>query len=252
MRSLNFFLSLIPALFLFLISAWSISFGFVAGYLGLILIISEFVIGMKKNSILILMLIPVFWIIINAIFLFHTINSYDLKRINYAQKINNHIELSTQEKFNIYGLNVLISVLSYLIYPEASIETFYLIFQTENNIRKFESDFFLKSNKIKKIISQLSDSKEKKVSWNLSEYSILNPEARFALALNPCIIKKITIENKTYFEVKVRVSYPEKTEAVLLDWPVRIVIEEGLFWYLQKSGWLHPYEAVWFTRQADN
>jgi len=36
-----------------------------------------------------------------------------------------------------------------------------------------------------------------------------------------------------------------KAEVTLIRKPLTLKVEEGLFGYLQKCGWLHPYDAVW-------
>ncbi len=76
--------------------------------------------------------------------------------------------LTFKEKFSIYGLNVLMSIAAYPIYPEVSKESFYLLFNTESGERTFESDFFMKSQEIKKGFHEIKKSYNYKKTIQLS------------------------------------------------------------------------------------
>lgn len=89
----------------------------------------------------------------------------------------------------------------------------------------------------------------KKIKWPISDYSFGNDESRYALALNPCTL---TIDNNNKYTLKVRIEYPESSEIILLEKPFKIIVEEGLFHYLQKNGWLHPYDAIWVYEKKQN
>ncbi|MBN1499099.1 MAG: hypothetical protein JW982_03010 [Spirochaetes bacterium] len=134
-------------------------------------------------------------------------------------------------------------------YPEASRETFLLAFDHKDNREYFYSKFFLKSPKIQNIIKSDLRNKEFKITWNTSDYAFGHVESRYALALNPCVLKIETDGSKIKYSVIVRIEYPAKAEIVLLKYPFRVVVEEGLFNYLQKIKWLHPYEAVWIYEE---
>jgi hypothetical protein len=161
------------------------------------------------------------------------------------RKINNDHELTFDEKCNIYTLNIVISVFSFPLYPEVSLESLLLIFPTKNGCRAFKNGFFLKSPKINKAIMAECGNDTIIVMWKLKDYSFGAKEARYALALNPCRIIKKKIGAKDIYETKVRVEYPMKSEVTLMKYPIELKIEEGLFGYLQKAGWLHPYDAIW-------
>ncbi|MGC8770675.1 MAG: hypothetical protein ACP5Q5_05440 [Brevinematia bacterium] len=150
------------------------------------------------------------------------------------------------EKYSIYGLNLAMSFFGFPFYPEVSLETFLLIFKTPNNYRIFKNDFFLSSKRVQLAISDYKKGTSKIIKWNISDYSFGNKESRYALALNPCILR---IDENNKYILKVRVEYPEHSEIILLEKPVKIIVEEGLFHYLQKIGWLHPYDAVWINAE---
>ncbi|MEJ5284592.1 MAG: hypothetical protein WHS77_06025 [Brevinematales bacterium] len=124
------------------------------------------------------------------------------------------------------------SILGYPFYPEASIQTLLLCLKAPNNLRTFKSDFFLASKKVQSAISNNDNNLVKKIKWTISDYSFGNDESRYALALNPCTL---TIDNNNKYTLKVRIEYPESSEVILLEKPCKIIVEEGLFHYLQKT-----------------
>ena len=158
-------------------------------------------------------------------------------------KIESGQELSFKEKASIYGLNFFMSVFAYPIYPEVAKESFYLMFKTEDGTRVFEDDFFMESQKIRDAIKN----KNSRVTWRESEYIMGNKESRYALALNPCNLDIKEFEDFSEISVEVPVAYPVKSRAVLVNAPIEITVEEGLFHYLQKENWFHPYTAIWKT-----
>ena len=233
---------------LFLISIWNVSFGFIAGYVCLALLIFALWRKKKKKELLLYRLTPLIWIIINILFLKNSINTFNNASEKYITKIQQSEQLSFREKFNIYGLNIFMSVVSYPLYPEVAKESFMMAFRTKTGTRVFEDDFFLKSPKIAQAVKNSKLGKPFIVKWRGAEYAMGQTESRFALALNPCrmIIKK---EGSNLITVaRVSVSYPENYVAILTHQPFEIKIQEGLFSYLQKCGWLHPYEAVWISK----
>lgn len=238
-------ISLIPLL---LVSLWSISFGFAVGYLGVILILGNLIYCFKKGFKKLIVLIPAFWITLNVIMMSSTVNKYDSIRSIYYKKISTNQELKIIEKINIYGLNLIMSVIAYPIYPEVAKESFYLCLPSKENKRVFKSKFFLKSQKIKEILKDIKVNEKHKATWSTSEYKFGNSEARYALALNPCSVSIEENDSKLYCKAKVKVEYPMSCEVTLINWPVTIKVEEGLFGYLQKCGWLHPYDAIWVGR----
>lgn len=238
-------LSLIP---LMLVSLWSISFGFVVGYLGVILILGNLIYCLKKRYKKLIVLIPPFWITLNVLMMSSTVSKYDTVISIYYKKVCSEQELKINEKINIYGLNLIMSFIAYPIYPEVAKESLYLCIPSKKNQREFRSKFFLKSKKIKRLLENYNINEEYKVTWSLNDYNIGNSEARYALALNPCLINMYEIDSKLYCRAKVKVEYPMSCEVTLIKWPVTIKVEEGLFGYLQNCGWLHPYEAIWIAK----
>lgn len=188
-----------------------------------------------------------------------------------VKEINNEITrlakqvptLSTKEKIEIYGLNLIMGVAALPVYPEVARETLTLtIPNSKGQTRIFKSDFMLNSHEIKRELEKLyielneygagrkKHLLEKKISWPAEVYKQqFSPEARVALALNPCIL---TIEanyiGESLWQIEVsclvEVSYPEQSYVTILESP-QLRVEEGLFYQLQKSGWLHPYKAEW-------
>jgi hypothetical protein len=231
-----------------IISVWCISFGFLAGYISAVIIIIGCFFALKYSLVRLLFLTLIIWFICNITLFQNTIGSYNIKKTLYYEKILKGKELNFFEKANIFGLNIIISLIAFPIYPEISIESFFLIFPAKNETRYFYSDFFMKSKIISKMLTDNPDKSILYISWKTSDYSFGNFEARYALALNPCCLKIIKANGIIKYTANVRAEYPMHSEVIILKNPIEIKCEEGLFWYLQKAEWLHPYNAIWINK----
>ena len=182
------------------------------------------------------------------------------KRIDFLRKKPRVVSSFTiRDKIGIYGLNIMMGIFGYIMYPEVAKETLLLMFPPpKDGIRVFNSDFAIKSKKIKNIIKEFKNKlpykgKEltyyKKVSWSGKDFSLSSGEARYALTLNPCkvFLKAIKKGSKYRIDVslKVPVKYPKNSYITLISKPLELKVEEGLFWILQRAGWLFPYTAEW-------
>jgi hypothetical protein len=164
-----------------------------------------------------------------------------------------------QDRLGIYGLNVVMSVVGYAFYPEASRETFLMMFNPGPFARRvFHTDFSLGSRKIRQPLRDFAAGLHPddtavtrsigpvEVEWTRFDYRLTEPEARYALALNQTRLsaraerrgERWLIDVKHEMEVK----YPESIYVTLIGRP-RLRVEEGLYWVLQNYGWLHPYTA---------
>jgi hypothetical protein len=231
---------ILVSLFSILFFSWLAAWETYLGYLGLLILFFGIVFWKIKGvNYLYGSLFSLF--IFTGVLFPQSLNRYNQKTDEYMNKIEAGQGLSFKEKASIYGLNFFMSVLAYPIYPEVSKESFYLMFNTEDGTRVFEDDFFMGSQKIRDAIKN----KNSRVAWRGSEYLLGNKESRYALALNPCNLDVKEFEDYSEVSVEVQVAYPEKYRAVLLKVPFEIAVEEGLFHYLQKENWLHPYKAIW-------
>ena len=223
-----------------LVFSWLATWETYLGYLGLVILFFGIVFWRLKGiKFLYASLFSLF--IFTGVLFPQSLNIYTTKTDEYMAKIESGQALSFKEKASIYGLNFFMSVVAYPIYPEVAKESFYLMFKTEDGTREFEDDFFMESQKIRDAIKD----KTSRVAWRGSEYLLGNKESRYALALNPCNLDIKKFEDYSEISVEVQVAYPEKYRAVLLKVPFEIAVEEGLFHYLQKENWLHPYKAIW-------
>lgn len=184
-------------------------------------------------------------------------------RINsLGKKPRNQSYLSsftTRDKLGIYGLNVMMGLIGYPLYPEVSKETLMMAFpHPKNGIRVFHSDFAIHSDKVKAVIRDFkADLKDrsgeeyqsvKRISWSTNEYSLGKKEARYALALNPSNVSLNASKKDSFWiidvSIRVKIEYPKNCRVILLSKP-ELRVEEGLFWVLQQTGWLFPYIAEW-------
>jgi hypothetical protein len=224
----------------FLLFSWLATWETYLGYLGLVILFFGLFLWRWKG--VNYLFASLFFLFIFALVLIpQSLNIYNYKTAEYMAKIESGQELNFKEKASIYGLNISMSVFAFPIYPEVAKESFYLMFKTENGTRVFEDDFFMESQKVRDAINNRTS----RVAWSGSEYILGNKESRYALALNPCNHVINELEDFNEISVEVPVAYPEKYRAVLLKVPFEIAVEEGLFHYLQKENWLHPYKAIW-------
>ncbi len=198
------------------------------------------------------------------------IQEVDQKVEQLSRRPRNDMSAFTlQDRLGIYGLNIVMGVVGYPFYPEASKETFLMMFDPGPSARRvFYSDFGLGSRKLRgplrdfAAILQQSDSTSLHtygpvwVEWPRSDYRLTEPEARYALALNQTRLTARAERRSDRWLIDVRhemeVRYPESISVTLIGRP-RLRIEEGLFWVLQNYGWLHPYTAEYrFSFYSDD
>jgi hypothetical protein len=234
---------IILTLILIFLYYWLSTWGMFLGYIGLTIIVAGLVIW-KIKSIKYLYFSWLFLFLSSIVLFQNALNTYNSKTNEYIEKIANSETLNFNEKLSIYGLNIFMCIAAYPIYPEVSKESFYMMFRSKNGIRNFESDFFLKSKKIKWGLTN----KNSYITWYSSEYALGHPESRYALALNPCKLSTKKHDSYTEYTVEVKIGYPKKSCVTLINFPFKLMVEEGLFHYLQNQNWLHTYTAVWKTR----
>jgi hypothetical protein len=181
----------------------------------------------------------------------------------------NPAAFSFADKAGIYGLNIVMGLVAYPLYPEASRETLLMMFPAgAGNRRVFLSGFGLGSDKLRGRLRQFVQSLPRDdeasirtygpvpVEWDWSEYKLTSPEARYGLALNQTMLYATAARSGNHWRLHVRheveIRYPTDAYVTLVGWP-RLRVQEGLFWVLQQCGWLHPYTAEWwFTIDSDD
>ena len=154
-------------------------------------------------------------------------------------------------KAEIYVLGLVIGVTGYPLYPEVAREHLMMYRPFSDTPKIIESDFFRGSPVVERAI-QMSKSTGKpyRLAWPSSTYKLsFDPaeykEARIALALNGGYVR---VEGDNVI-ASIDIKYPQKSFAPLI--PIKgvgtIGVEEGLFWVLQKEGWLHSGIVEWHT-----
>lgn len=166
-----------------------------------------------------------------------------------------------RDRVGIYGLNIVMGVAGYPLYPEASKETLLMMLEPGPSARRvFDSEFGLGSRKLRERLTEFaaglaSDDTASsrsfgpvRIEWSKTDYRLTEPEARYALALNQTTLtaKAERRGNRWLIDVRheMEVRYPDSSLVTLVSRP-RLRMEEGLFWVLQNYGWLHPYTAEW-------
>lgn len=182
---------------------------------------------------------------------------------NLTEKVKNGgpAALSMGDRLGVYLLGLWAIGLGAIVFGEAAEELFYLYLPAEDGLRSFESDFAMASPKFKEPITSFSRSlerlssektsaemKARRVAWK--SYSGTMAENRVALALNPCTLSASASRVNGRWLITasavVEVEFPPRSRVTLARFgDYRLEVEEGLFWALQESGWLHPYTAKW-------
>jgi len=185
------------------------------------------------------------------------------RQVEVLSRKNRH-DLSAfdlRDRVGIYGLNTLMGVVGYPLYPEASKETLLMAFEPGPLARRVSySDFGLGSRKVRLRLKEFADSLRLddgasvrsygpvRIEWNKAEYRLTEPESRYSLALNQTVLTAQAERCGERWLIDVRheveVKYRDSALVTLIARP-RLRVDEGLFRVLQDCGWLHPYTAEW-------
>lgn len=171
-----------------------------------------------------------------------------------AEKLSKGQELSLYECCGIYATHLTMSFVGYPIAPEAARECLKLHF-TDRDTVYFRRHDFSGSEKLKDAHHQLLDKPDGssvRISWNGNkDYSPFSSEHRLAIAANPCTLTKVSYLDYEHFydeylyTLTTSTEYPKQSRTEFNFRKFKIVINEGLFRYLQDKGWLHKYTAVY-------
>ncbi|WP_231464974.1 hypothetical protein [Pedobacter sp. Leaf132] len=191
--------------------------------------------------------------LLSGIALFVISTPYNLRQYNnhaaaFQDQINRGYHLQFKEKCAIYGTLLIVITGDIIPFPEASIQNFYLLFPKDSKTRIFYDDDFLQAPDIQKMMHLKG---KNSVAWN-KWGERFNGNFRFAAAFDPCTLeitdegdhKKATLV--TYFNY--RKNYTTHNANHVLNGLFAFRIDEGLFWYLEHEGWLHPYNSVWIAK----
>jgi hypothetical protein len=128
--------------------------------------------------------------------------------------------------------------------PEAAGEVFRMSFpwNRETAILR-EDDFFMESPTVQKALKDLQEGQSKRIAFKAeTAYNTASPDHRVALGVNPGYLYKK--DGKVYLESYAHYPYYSATPITIFG--LKIIIHEGLFHYLEKIGWMHPYTMTWW------
>lgn len=163
-------------------------------------------------------------------------------------KIKNNEEVSLYEKCSIYTMHMAVYMFGWPLSPEASGEIFRMSFSKnrERTIYK-KNDYFIDSPAVQKALKGLEEGQRKKIVFKAeTAYNTASPDHRVALGVNPGFLYKK--EGKVYLESYAH--YPHYSATPITLFGYRIIVHEGLFHYLEKIHWLHPYTMIWCCKCA--
>jgi len=236
--------------YLFLI-AWTYCYSLYVFYLLTAALVASIIIfcvnRSKRQSVKFLLLGLVLFILLSPF----NIRQYNRRAANLQERVSKHGDLNTRERLGIYGCLVMVTVFNLVPFPEVGTENFYLFFPVKNQQRVFHSNSILNSPSIMREVKRKTTGT---VRWNRWT-SIFDADFRYALAFQNC---NITTERKIgYREVIVTTDFQYRKDHFtyhannVLHGLFSFRIDEGLFWYLQEIGWLHPYKAIWKAKLED-
>ena len=159
-------------------------------------------------------------------------------------KIQNGEKVSLYEKCSIYTMHMAVYMFGWPLSPEAAGEVFRMSFpwNREKAVLR-EDDFFMESPTVQKALKGLQDEQKKRIAFKAeTAYNTASTDHRVALAVNPGILYKK--DAKVYLESYAH--YPYYSATTITIFGSKIIIHEGLFHYLEKIGWIHPYTMTWW------
>ena len=159
-------------------------------------------------------------------------------------RIRNGEDVSLYEKCSIYTMHMAVYLFGWPLSPEAAGEIFRMSFpwNREKDVYK-RNDFFIESPTVDKALKNLAYGQRKYIAFKASTaYNTASPDHRVALAVNPGYLYKK--DGKIYLESYAH--YPQYSKTPITLFGAKIIIHEGLFHYLEKIGWMHPYTIVSF------
>ncbi len=248
-KRLKIIVLVIVGLLAFPFVIWNITFGFIIGYLLLILLAIELYFSIRKIQLKSVMIALFIGFIMYVLMLPLTTRKMNITTASYQERVSHGKHLNVIEKFNVYGIYIIASTIAYPFFPEASTEFLYMMIPAKNGIREFESDFFMKS---KRLVDAFNKSNKGTVRWFQKHYNITHPESRTALALNICNYKIFKTKKRTKYVVSVPIRFPKKCRSTFFKNDLLTIrAEEGLFRYLEEQGWLFGYNAVWTYTESN-
>ena len=164
-------------------------------------------------------------------------------------KIKNGEEPSLYEKCSIYTMHMAVYMFGWPLSPEAASEIFKMSFPWNREKAVFrENDFFMDSPSVQKYITNLRENQRQRIAFKAeTAYNTASPDHRVALGVNPGYLYKK--DGKVYLESYAHYPYYSATPITIFG--SKIIIHEGLFHYLEKIGWMHPYTMTWWCNNAD-
>ena len=163
-------------------------------------------------------------------------------------KIKNNAEVSLYEKCSIYTMHMAVYMFGCPLSPEASGEIYRMSFSKyrERTIYK-ESDYFMGSPTIQKALKGLEEGQRKKIVFKAeTAYNTASQDHRVALGVNPGFLYKK--DGRVYLESYAHYPYCSATPITLFGY--KIIVQEGLFHYLEKIHWMHPYTMIWWCDES--
>jgi len=243
---LYFFSIIIVATYLFLI-LWTYCYSLYVNYLLITSLLASLVLYYMNHSKRQAMKFILLGLIMFCLLSPFNIKQYNRKAEALQNKISHNGDLTTREKMGVYGCLIMVTVFDFVLFPEAAKENFCLFFPNDQKQKVFFSNSFLESPSIQKAIQT---QQKGYVVWNRWNFRL--DEVRYALAFNPC--KIYTAERQGYREVVLTTEFGYRENHVtihatnFLRGIFTFRVDEGLFYYLQERGWLHPYKAIWKAR----
>jgi hypothetical protein len=159
-------------------------------------------------------------------------------------KIQKGEDVSLYEKCSIYTMHMAVYLFGWPLSPEAAGEIYRMSFSQnrEQTIYK-ENDYFMDSPAVQRALKGLEEGQRKRIVFKAeTAYNTASPDHRVALGVNPGFLYKK--DGRVHLESYAH--YPHYSATPITLFGYRIIVHEGLFHYLEKIHWMHPYTMIWW------
>lgn len=163
------------------------------------------------------------------------------------EKIQQGADVSLYEKCSMYTMHMAVYMFGWPLSPEAASEIFRMSFPWNRDKEVFRrNDYFMDSPAVQKALKGLPEGQRKRIAFKAeTAYNTACPDHRVALGVNPGYLYRK--DGKVYLESYAH--YPHFSRTPITIFGAKIYIHEGLFHYLEKIHWLHPYTMTWWCEK---
>ncbi len=156
--------------------------------------------------------------------------------------------LSTRNRIGVYGLNLAMGGIGYAAgFSEVAYLT-WLLAVPGQRVRYRDGTFLLRDPSVRSAVRQATERGTSRVAWSRYFHHSVSPSV--ALAANCPLVLRRTVQKDVL--ARCSVQYPKNSKFSVGELAGQeVYLQEGVYWVLQQSGWLHPYEVEWLISEHE-